>query len=90
MKAVKRIINAVWTLEYTLQPDGTVFIHAYSKDDPEGKLRERELPTVRIIEDAERTVTEVYITKGGVQTQHRVANPGFVFSWPFKEEGING
>jgi len=90
MKATKRVISAVWTLEYTLQNDGSVFIHAYSRDDPEGKLREHALPKVRVVEDANRTVTAVHLTSGGVTKEHRVANPGFVFSWPFKGEGING
>lgn len=90
MKAIHRIINAVWTLEYTLQNDGSVFIHTYSRDDPEGKLRERELPKVRMVEDANRTVTAVLLTSGGVTKEHRVANPGFVFSWPFVRPGVGG
>lgn len=90
MKAVHRIINAVWTLEFTLQSDDSVFIHAYSRDDPEGKLREYDLPKVRLVEDGDRTVTMVQLTRGGVKTEHKVANPGHVFSWPFKKPGVGG
>lgn len=58
MKAVKRNISAVWTLDYEII-NGKVLINNYSRDDDEGYVQEKTLPKMRLTEKKDRTVTHV-------------------------------
>lgn len=100
MKATHRIMDSVWTLEYRLEPDDTLTILSYDRDDPEGHEKERELPQVRLVEESGRVVTAVLLwekyspfraTDGTVPDfAYTVANPGRIFSWPYRQKGISG
>ena len=54
MKATKRLLDSVWTLEYIINDDNTITIIKYGRDDNEGYEKEKELPRCKIIEDGER------------------------------------
>jgi len=76
-KAVKRIINSVWTIEYRLIDANTVKLISYSRDDKEGYNREHELPKGDVIEEGDRIVTGIKVG----DKQFAVSNPGHVFSF---------
>jgi hypothetical protein len=77
MKATKRLVNSVWTLEYELTSDSTIHVVRYSRKDDEGYERESELPRVRLVESEDRTVTAAVID----DVSFAVDNPGHVFSY---------
>jgi len=77
MKAVKRIINSVWTLEYLMEGEREIKIINYSRDDDEGYVKEQELPTLVMNETEGRIVDSVKI--GDVE--YNVVNKKHVFSY---------
>lgn len=77
MKAVKRIINSVWTLEYNLVALGEIEILHFSRDDEEGYRNEYTLPKGDVIENAERIVTGAVIS--GID--YKVINQKHIFSY---------
>ena len=50
MKATHRLINSVWTVEYNIVSPTEVEIVKFSREDPEGYERERELPQCTVVE----------------------------------------
>lgn len=56
MKAVNRIINSVWTIEYKKISDNEIEIVKYSRDDADGYENEHQYQKGKLIENAERTV----------------------------------
>jgi hypothetical protein len=83
LKAVRRIINSVWTLEYKLEPDQLLEIVRYSREDVDGYNREHELPKMTLIEDGNRIVHYVEIAG----KRYTVVNPAHIFS--YKPVSIN-
>jgi hypothetical protein len=61
MKATKRLIDSVWTVEFHQVSETEVEILKYSREDPEGYEHERELPQCRIVENADRTAVALLI-----------------------------
>jgi hypothetical protein len=91
MKATKRLIDSVWTLEYEFVPGGGVKILNYNREDPEGYEKEHDLPQCRIIEDEKRNITDVLIrnqykpfdgvTKDNCDWDLKVVNPRYIFDY---------
>ena len=85
MKATHRLIDSVWTVEFTLNPDNTATIHNYNRQDPEGYERERELPKGWLKEDDERTVTALVLNtnrgNNGAAVEYPVTNPMHIFDY---------
>lgn len=91
MKATKRLIDSVWTLEYEFVPGGGIKILNYNREDPEGYEKEDELPQCQIIEDDHRTVTDVLIrnkykpfdgvNKDNCDWNVKVVNPKYIFDY---------
>lgn len=89
--AVRRLINSVWTVGFTLNGDGTVTIHSFDRKNPIGYEQERTLPKARLIEDSDRTVIGMKLAdevtnslKSIDELPHRefiVSNPQHVFSY---------
>lgn len=61
MKATKRLIDSVWTLECKELPNDRVRVLHYSRHDAEGYEKESELPKLRTILDKERNLLAVEI-----------------------------
>ena len=61
MKATKRLITSVWTVEFEKVSDGKVKILNYSRNDSEGYEREKELPNGELIETEGRIVTHLWL-----------------------------
>jgi len=90
--ATNRLLDSVWTLEYQELNTGEIEIISYSRDNPYGYDREREVPMVRLVEeDPNRTVKAVRFaeyeqfgrcTKWGESIP--VANPKPVFQYPYQ------
>jgi hypothetical protein len=91
MKATKRLIDAVWTLEYEIVDDKTIKIIQYNSSDPEGYQKEKQLPRCELEETKDRTVISVWIkpyvpfeyamVKDHKAKKYEVVNPQFVFSY---------
>ena len=83
MKATKRLIDSVWTVEYTLNENGTATIHNYSRHDPEGYERERQLPKGWLKEDDDRTVTALFLkeSKDTEAIEYPVTNQKHIFDY---------
>ena len=77
LKAIHRIINSVWTIEYKHVTSTEVEIIRYSRDDDEGYNKEKELPEGDVIENDKRIATGI---KVGDQT-FTVINPRYIFSY---------
>lgn len=54
MKATKRLIDSVWTVEYNVLNDFQIEIVSYSREDKEGYEKEGSLPQCSVIEDSKR------------------------------------
>lgn len=61
-KAVHRIIDSVWTVEYIQISESAVCILKYDRKDSEGYEREKELDHGRVVEDDNRTVKGLKIS----------------------------
>ena len=95
MKATKRLITSVWTIEFEKVSDGKVKILNYSRNDPEGYEREKELPNGELIETEGRIVThlwlkpyqdfDTWVNEKNVTEIYEVANPKFIFSYGQEE-----
>ncbi len=63
--AVKRLIDSVWTMSFTVHPDQTVTVHEYSREDENGYKYERMLPKLNTIEheteNSARTLVEIEV-----------------------------
>lgn len=96
MKATKRLIDSVWTVEYTKVSEGKVKILNYSRNDSEGYEREKELPQGELIETQDRIVTHLWLKPydafdGWVNEEnateiYEVVNPKFIFSYEQSKE----
>ncbi len=60
-KAVKRIINSVWTITFIRTSETEIEVLRYSREDRDGYEREHELPKGRLEEDNDRTVIGAFI-----------------------------
>ncbi|MCF2220985.1 hypothetical protein H9Q08_17000 [Chryseobacterium sp. PS-8] len=96
MKATQRLIDSVWTVEYKKVSEGKVKILNYSRNDPEGYEREKELPQCKLVEAEERIVTHLWLKpynafdgwineKNATET-YEVVNPKFIFSYEQSKE----
>ncbi|MCZ8330239.1 MAG: hypothetical protein O9282_02890 [Flavobacterium sp.] len=90
MKATKRLITSIWTVEYEIVEQGKVRVLNYSRTDAEGYQRENELPQCELRETDERIVTHLYIkpfkqgewvTQENATEVYEVINPQFIFSY---------
>ncbi len=91
MKATKRLIDSVWTLEYERIGDTKARIIRYSREDPEGYDKEKELPQCTLVEGENRIVTHVllrekyepyeWVNKGNCDFVLEVVNPLYIFSY---------
>lgn len=90
MKATQRLIDSVWTLEYTIQDDGKIFIINYNRNDVEGYEQEKNLPRMSLKENEGRIVEGVYLqpyesfkywASKDLSAFYEVANPKHVFSY---------
>ncbi len=90
MKATNRLIDSVWTLEYEITDEGKLHILNYSREDPEGYERERELMQCALIETDQRVVIEVlmrdhepfgWVTLENATQRYEVENPKYIFSY---------
>lgn len=92
MKATKRLINKVWTLEYEVVSEDTVRILRISDCDLGGYRNEHSLPRLSFDEDADRTVVGVWIQEEGSRHLHfwadrltakyyKVSNPKHIFAY---------
>ncbi len=83
MKATHRLIDSVWTVQFTLNDNGTATIHSYNRQDPEGYERERQLPKGWLKEDDDRTVTALVLKESGDAegVEYPVTNPKHVFDY---------
>lgn len=91
MKATKRLITSVWTVEFEKVSEGKVKILNYSRNDPEGYEREKELPNGELIETEGRIVThlwlkpyqdfDLWVNEKNVTEIYEVVNPKSIFSY---------
>lgn len=63
MKATKRLIDSVWTLEYEVISPTEAEIIRYSREDMDGYRLERELPQCAIVQNEERIANKILIRK---------------------------
>ncbi|MBB4807107.1 hypothetical protein HNP38_002411 [Chryseobacterium defluvii] len=95
MKATKRLLTSVWTVEFEKVSEGKVKILNYSRNDPEGYEREKELPNGELIETEDRVVTHLWlkpyqdfdpwVNEKNVTEIYEVVNPKFIFSYGHEE-----
>lgn len=90
MKATKRLISSVWTLEYEITEEGKMHIQNYSRNDPEGYEQESELQQCTLIETDDRIVVEVllrpfhpfgWVTVENATQRYEVENPKYIFNY---------
>ena len=97
MKATKRLIDSVWTVEYNILSPTEVEILKFSREDPEGYEKERQLPQCGIIEDKgkdgySRTFVGLvvrdkfdsfgpWVNKQNCDHEYTVVNPKHIFDY---------
>lgn len=91
LKATHRLIDSVWTLEFERIGDTQARITRYSRNDPEGYNREKELPQCTLVEAEGRVVTHVllrenykpfeWVDRDNCDFIFEVVNPLYVFSY---------
>ncbi len=59
LHATQRLLDSVWTLAFVAHEDGTATILRYDRTNEIGYEQERNLPRVRLTEDADRNVTGI-------------------------------
>ncbi len=94
-QAVHRLIDSVWTLEFTMTHDG-VEVNSFSRDNPSGYQQENSLPKVKVLEDSKRNIISVQFYKpehrfymnsddeNNVIGEYAVTNPQSVFSYEYE------
>lgn len=92
--ATKRLIDSVWTVSYKMNPDGTVHIISYDRENIIGYTKEKELPRCTFVETPERLVTHLIIQEyehfrswpdqSKPHEQFHVGNPKYIFSYEEK------
>lgn len=81
-KAVERLINSVWTIEYKTLGKNKIKLIKYGRDDPEGYKREGELPSGQIIEDKDRIARQLLIKDENYKDViYKIVNPKHIFSY---------
>ncbi len=93
MKATHRLIDSVWTVEFNEVSPTEVEIIRYSREDPEGYYRERELPQCTVVEAEGRIFTELmmrdkfhpfgWVNGDNCDRTYKVVNPKHVFDYNF-------
>lgn len=76
-KAVKRLINSVWTVEFKKIDNMNVEIVRYSRSDEEGYRKEKELPQGYLLENDQRIAQKLMLN--GVE--FNIINKQHVFSY---------
>lgn len=76
-KAVHRILDSIWVIEYKVIGNAQIEIIKYSRDDPDGYELENELPKGHLVEDPGRIVYKAVIDG----QEYEVVNPQYVFSY---------
>jgi len=59
LRATKRLLDSVWTIEFVINNDDTVTIARYDRTNAIGYEQERNLPSVRLVEDSKRNVIAI-------------------------------
>lgn len=91
MKATNRLIDTVWTVEFNVISDTEVEILKFTRTDPEGYEKERQLPQCAIIEGDKRTFVSLLVrdefksfervNKDNCDHQYTVINPRYIFNY---------
>ena len=91
MKATKRLLDSVWTLEFEVLNENEVKILKYSRDDKEGYDNERTLHQCRVVEDDDRNAISVlirdkydafeWVDDKNCDRTYKVANVKHIFSY---------
>jgi len=90
MKATKRLISSVWTVEYVILNKDQVLILNYSREDPEGYAREHELPQCELEQAEGRIVTHLlirpyksfgWVDRKNATEVYQVMNPKHIFDY---------
>lgn len=91
MKATHRLIDSVWTVEYEVLNEYQVNILKFTREDPEGYKRERELPQCEVLEDEKRNFIGLYVrdkfkpfewvTKDNCDRKYAVNNVKHIFDY---------
>ena len=91
MKATRRLIDSVWTLEYEIVSPTEIEIIRYSREDERGYLLEKELPQCGLVEDEKRTITDVlirqnyepfsWVNESNADVAYKVINPKYIFDY---------
>jgi len=92
MKATKRLLDSVWTLEYILNDNNTITIIKLGRNDDEGYEKEEKLPRFKVVESGEREALKVIIqayespfthlpNENNPHSTYDVANKGHIFSY---------
>lgn len=95
MKATHRLIDSVWTVEYEILSPTEIKIIRFSREDPEGYQRERELPQCTVKEENDRTFVGLYVRDKyepfswcsalNCDHEYTVVNPMYVFDYNQKK-----
>jgi len=92
MKATKRLIDSVWTVEYNIVGENEVEIIKYSRDDEDGYVNEANYPQCTIFEDDKRTAIELlirnkyeqfgsFVNKVNCDKCYKIINPKHIFNY---------
>lgn len=93
VKATHRLLDSVWTAEYEVisESEKTIKLIKYSRNDPEGYNRERELPQCTDIEAEGRIITHLmvrdkykpfdWVSEKDCDRIYKLINPDHVFSY---------
>lgn len=91
MKATHRLIDSVWTVEYNIVSPTEVEILRFSREDPEGYQKERELPQCQVVENEKRDFVGLlvrdkfdsfeWVNLGNCDHQYVVVNVKHVFDY---------
>ncbi|EKA5635843.1 hypothetical protein OKZ62_001747 [Vibrio navarrensis] len=90
-RAVKRLIDSVWTVQFLFTDEG-VHIISYSRDDEVGYVEEKRLPKAIIVEDENRIARSIKVFSpetilleadrdDHLIGEYNVLNPKFIFSY---------
>jgi hypothetical protein len=91
MKATHRLIDSVWTVDFSIISPTEIIVNRFSRDDQEGYDRERELPQCTVKEDEHRRFVGLFVRDKyepfdwcsalNCDHEYTVVNPKHVFDY---------
>jgi len=91
MKATHRLIDSVWTVEYEVLNETEIEVIKFTRNDPDGYEKERELPQCSVIEDDCRNFIGLlvrdkfnvfdWVDYDNCDREYEVKNVKYVFSY---------